>query len=225
MKPVFIVTSLVALSLTACDAVSERECGVFDHPDLAAWQADTGAGEMLYMNEEGTMLSFSRQAVVLNEPFLGTDGASNDEDVVCQLTATITMQAADSSLQISALYLQQERTLLPVTDESLFIDFDLEAPVGTPLSGTFLADITTDEDIRVVNSSDRVTYLETQESTEVIGGQSYVDVVRINAIDSATDETEIGTQSIDFVQQIVIAREFGVVAFTDAEGMEFVFVP
>ena len=225
MKSALIATSLIALTLSACDPMSERECGVFDHPDLTTWQADTGLGQMQYMNSTGIVMNFVRQPVVLNEPFEASDGSSNDEDVICQLTATVTLQATDNSLQLSARYLQQERFLLRSDQESLFIDFDLEAPIGTPLSGTFLADISTDEDIRIEDSSDRVEYLETQQSTEEIGGQSYVDVIRINAVGFDSDELEPGTQAIEHVQQIVLAREFGVVAFTDADGSEFVRVP
>ena len=59
--------------------------------------------------------------------------------------------------------------------------------------------------------------------TEEIGGQVYEDVVRINALElTGTEEEEV---SIDEIQQIVLAREFGVVAFTDSEGQEFARVP
>ena len=103
-------------------------------------------------------------------------------------------------------------------DETLLVNFEVEAPVGTELTGDYLADVTVGVTRLIVNPT-RVVYLETEQSTEVIGGQSYVDVVRIDALEEvSTDEQGA---SIDEIQQIVIAREFGVVAFTDGQGQEF----
>ena len=231
--------SIIAIVLAGCDAVSERECGVFDHPDLAVFQANTGADQLQFMSAEGIIRNFSQAPVVLNTPFRGTDGSSNDEDVICELTATIRLQATDNSLAIDVNYLQQERLLLEPTDESLFVDPLVEVPAGNELIGGFLADISVSAERTDVNPG-QVIFLEPEESdeeedtedeelaqdevlTEEIGGQVYEDVIRINALElTGTDEGEV---SIDEIQQIVLAREFGVVAFTDSEGQEFARVP
>ena len=237
--------SIIAIVLAGCDAVSERDCGVFDHPELALFQANTGADQLQFMSAEGIIRNFSQAPVVLNTPFRGTDGSSNDEDVICELTATIRLQATDNSLAIDVNYLQQERFLLEPTDESLFVDPLVEVPVGNELIGGFLADISVSAERIDVNPG-QVIYLEAEESddedsdddeqstddaqgtedevlTEEIGGQVYEDVVRINALElTGTEEEEV---SIDEIQQIVLAREFGVVAFTDSEGQEFARVP
>ena len=231
--------SIIAIVLAGCDAVSERECGVFDHPDLAVFQANTGADQLQFMSAEGIIRNFSQAPVVLNTPFRGTDGSSNDEDVICELTATIRLQATDNSLAINVNYLQQERLLLEPTDESLFVDPLVEVPAGNELIGGFLADISVSVERTDVNPG-QVIFLEPEESdeeediedeelaqdevlTEEIGGQVYEDVIRINALElTGTDEEEV---SIDEIQQIVLAREFGVVAFTDSEGQEFARVP
>ena len=210
--------SMIAIILAGCDSVSERDCGVFDHPDLMLWQSDFTESQVQFMSADGSIRDFTMQAVVFNDPFRGTDGSRNDEDVVCELTASFSMRASDDSLAITTNYLQQELLVFDSDDETLLVNFEVEAPVGTELTGDYLADVTVGVTRLIVNPT-RVVYLETEQSTEVIGGQSYVDVVRIDALEEvSTDEQGA---SIDEIQQIVIAREFGVVAFTDGQGQEF----
>jgi len=219
---------LFAIVLTACDPVSERECGVFDHPELTSWQADTSEATVQFMTDDGITLDFIRQTPLLNTPFLGADGASNDEDVVCELTAQIRLQATDNSLAMTSIYEQQENSLLESEDESLFFDILVESPVGRELVGTYLADISIKAE-RVISDPVRVIYLVPDEESgevapEVIGGQSYEDVIRINSVDSSPGVEDERGEAIDIVQQIVIAREFGIVAFTDAADRVFVRV-
>lgn len=191
----------VALMLSACDPVSERECGIFDHPDLEVWEANLGASSVLFMNEEGTSINFTRSAVELNEPFLGSDGSSNDEDVICLLSASIRYVADDSSLAISSVYLQNERFLLESADEILAVNHVIEAPADTTLEGSYLADISVDS-TRTILSSSRILYLETEDDTEVVGGIAYQDVVRVNApgflfVGQENDEGETETVVVD----------------------------
>lgn len=240
MKISLLSLSVLCLALTGCDAVSERDCGVFDHPDLLTWQSDTAAGSVTFMSEDGTMINFVRDAVVTNEPFLGTDGASNDEDVLCELTAQVRMEATDGSLAIVTTYEQLEFLLLPTEEESLLVDHRIEVPVATELAGDFPADISITT-TRVIFDSERVTYLEDGVTSEEIGGQSYEDVVRIDASE-ADPETNLDTNldtnpetnpetndSVDFainhITQIVMALEFGVVAFIDANDQLFARIP
>lgn len=224
MKRHLLSLPVIALALVGCDPVSERDCDVFDHPDLALWQADTTESTVQFMNSEGAVMDFVRQTPLLNEPFLGTDGSSNDEDVNCELTARIRLQASDSALAITSIYLQQEQLLLDSEDEALLIDHVVEAPVGTELVGNYLADISVDR-TRTTLDATRVVYLEEDQETEEIGGQSYEDVIRINAVDLTPGIADERGESIDQIKQIVIAREFGIVAFTDANDSEFVRVP
>ncbi|MFK8080785.1 MAG: hypothetical protein AB8B97_10920 [Granulosicoccus sp.] len=215
---------LITLVLTGCDPVSERDCGVFDHPDLSQWQADLTESTVTYMSSDGVTLEFTRQAPVLNTPFTGSDGASNDEDVVCQLSASIRLLADDGSLALTSIYLQREQFRLESSDEALLVNHLVEAPAGVELNGDYLADIS-DDRVRSNPNPLRVIYLESDVETEEIGGQAYADVVRINAIDlDQGSETDPG-RSIDHIKQIVIAREFGIVAFTDDEDREFVRIP
>lgn len=266
MKRIVRLLPIVALILSACDNVSERECGVFDHPDLSVWESTLGATTVQFMNEEGISIDFTRSAVTFNEPFLGSDGSSNDEDVICQLNATIRYESNDSSLAISSVYIQNERSLLQSADEILAVDHVIEAPANDTLSGSFLADISVDSDAvssedsteedediintRIIFSAGRVLYLDSQADTEVVGGISYQDVVRVNAPDilfvvetnddgetetsildtrepSAGADSEAGSEpaiglASDTVRQVVIGRQAGLVAFTDGEGREFV---
>lgn len=224
MKRHLLSLPVIALMLAGCDPVSERDCNIFDHPDLSQWQSDTTESTVRYMSSAGTIMDFERQLPVLNEPFLGSDGSSNDEDVTCELTASIRLEATDDSLVITSVYVQQEQLLLNSADESLLIDHILEAPAGTELTGNYLADISIGV-TRVTVDPTRVIYLEPDQETEEIGGQSYEDVIRINSIDVSPGIDDESGESIDQIMQIVIAREFGVVAFTDAENREFVRVP
>jgi len=224
VKKSLLTLSLIASLLAACNPVSERECGRFDHPDYALWQAESRTGQVQFLNSEGASIDMVRQAVVVNMPFLGTDGASNDEDVQCNLTATVRWQASDNSLAITSIYTQEEKLLLPSEDEELLIDHQVEVPAGNVLLGGYRADISNDGS-RNNFPSEQVTYLEDGVETEEIGGQAYEDVIRIDALAlSVVDDIEQGL-AIDHVQQIVIAREFGLIAFTDADGQEFVRVP
>lgn len=207
--------------LTACDAVSERDCGVFDHPEFALWQPDSLGTQVQFMSDDGTTINFTRQAVVFNEPFLGADGASNDEDVICELTARVSLRADDESLAITSTYVQLEQLLLPSESESLIVRHTLETPVGSVLSGSFVADISVNAG-RSLSNNGLVTYLEEDVLTEEIGGFAYEDVIRIDAFDFTPDVDAPEGESIDVIQQIVMAQNFGVVAFTDNEGREFV---
>lgn len=236
MKTSLLSLSVLCLALTGCDAVSERDCGVFDHPDLLTWQSDTAAGSVTFMSDDGTMINFVRDAVVTNEPFLGTDGASNDEDVLCELTAQVRMEATDGSMAIVTTYEQLEFLLLPAEDESLVVDHRIEVPVATELAGDFPADISITA-TRVIFDSERVTYLEDDVTSEEIGGQSYEDVVRIDASEAdpeanpaADSEDNLeADNSVDFainhITQIVMAHEFGIVAFIDANDQLFARIP
>ena len=224
MKNTLIALPFIALMLSACDSVSERECGVFDHPEFGLWQPDSSGAQVQFMNEEGTTIDFARQPVELNEPFLGADGASNDEDVLCQLTATVRLQATDNSLAIVSTYIQLEQLLLPAELETLLVNHTVEAPVGTELAGGFGADISINAE-RSVFDADRVIYLDPDVLAEDIGGQAYQDVIRINAIDLTPGSDSLEGEAIDVVQQIVMALSFGVIAFTDDEGREFVRIP
>ena len=229
MKPAFLLLCACCVLLSACDPVSERDCGVFDHPDLAQWQADTTQGVAAYMNSAGQTIRFTREAVVLNEPFLGTDGASNDEDVVCNLQARVRLVAADNSLAITSVYTQPEALLLPSSDEPLVVNHVIEKPVGIELDATFSADISIDQ-TRLNIDPTRVIYLEEGQLTEEIGGQAYEDVVRINTQTTASNELPAQALPSDAgdVAQIVIARQFGIVAFSLvddlAENNEFVLL-
>lgn len=221
MKKTIILFPVLAMVLTACDAVSERDCGVFDHPEFVLWQPDSLGTQVQFMSGDGTTINFTRQAVVFNEPFLGTDGASNDEDVVCELSAQVSLRADDESLTFTSTYLQLEQLLLPSESESLIVRHTLEAPVGTVLSGSFVADISVNAG-RSLSNNGLVIYLEDDVLTEEIGGFAYEDVIRINAIDLTPDVEAPEGESIDVIQQIVMAQNFGIVAFTDDEGREFV---
>lgn len=201
MKKTVCLLPIVALILTACDNVSERECGVFDHPDLSAWESILGATTVQFMNDEGISIDFTRSAVTFNEPFLGSDGSSNDEDVICQLNATIRYESNANNLAISSVYIQNERSLLESADEILAVDHVVEAPASNILEGSFLADISIDSDAvssadsteeeeeddiistRITFSASRILYLDSQADTEVVGGIAYQDVVRVNAPD------------------------------------------
>lgn len=216
--------SALCLVLTACDAVSERNCGVFDHPDLLTWQADTDAGSVTFMSEDGTMIDFMRDAVVRNEPFLGSDGASNDEDVLCELTAEVRLESTDGSLAIVTTYEQLEFLLLPTEDESLLVDHRIEAPVGSELIGDFPADISITT-TRIIFNSDRVTYLDEDVTSEVIGGQAYEDVVRIDAAEADPEADPDINFSIDQITQIIMGQEFGVVGFIDDDNQLFARIP
>lgn len=224
MKKTFIALPLVAMILAACDPVSERECGVFSHPELSLWQPDSLGSQVQFMSEDGTTMNFNRQAALLNEPFLGTDGASNDEDVVCELTALVRLQAVDDSLVISSSYIQLEQLLLPGDAETLLVNHTLDAPAGTELTGGFAADISVNVD-RTLFDAGRVIYLEEDVLTEEIGGFSYEDVIRINAVDLTPGVDTAEGESVDVIEQIVMAQGFGVIAFTDDEGREFVRIP
>ncbi|MFK7993356.1 MAG: hypothetical protein AB8B87_04405 [Granulosicoccus sp.] len=214
----------IAFILTACDAVSERDCEIFDHPEFSQWQSDATEGTVTFMRSDGTMMNFVRQKPVLNSPFLGTDGSSNDEDVVCGLTARVRLEASDGTLALTSIYTQQEQLLLDSADEALLIDHRVEAPAGTELVGSYLADISI-ERTRASTDPLRVIYLDAELEFEEIGGQSYEDVVRVNSVDLTPDSVEEPGESINHIAQIVIARQFGIVAFTDAEDREFVRVP
>ncbi len=214
MKKTVVLLPIVALILSACDNVSERECGVFDHPDLSAWESTLGATNVQFMSEEGITVDFARSAVTFNEPFLGTDGSSNDEDVTCQLNATFRYESSDNGLAISSVYIQSERSLLESADEILAVDHVIEAPANDILDGSFLADISVDSDAissedrdedddevvntRFILSASRILYLDSQADMEVVGGVSYQDVVRINApgiffVEETNDEGETET--------------------------------
>ena len=224
MKNTLLILPVIAVIITACDPVSERECGVFNHPEFALWQPDSLGEQLQIMSEDGSIINFARQPVVFNEPFLGADGASNDEDVLCELTATVRLQAVDNSIAIVSTYIQLEQLLVPDDLESLLVNHTVEAPVGTELAGGFGADISV-ANVRSIFDADRVIYLEPDVLTEELGGQSYVDVIRINAIDLTPGVDSVEAESIDVVQQIVMAQNFGVIAFTDDEGQEFVRIP
>ncbi len=244
MKYRLLVVPIIAVVLSACDSVSERECGVFDHPELALWQSDNNGAQALFMSEDGTTVNFDVMPVVLNEPFLGSDGSSNDEDVICDLTATVRLQSTDGTVAIDSLYIQRERLLLPSADESLFIDHSTEVPVGTVLPGNFLADISVALP-RINFAPSRIVYLEADDTTEEtgsedtdtedtdtevlltqeIGGQTYEDVVRVDAANLITDQPDTETGAIRQITQIAVARDFGIVAFTDDLEREFVRVP
>ncbi len=216
---------IIAAVLSACDPVSERDCGIFDHPELALWQGDGAIERALFVSSSGASIDFARQAVVFNEPFLGSDGASNDEDVVCELTATVRLQTADGSLAIDTIFIQRERFLLESSDESLFIEHSVEVPAGTVAPGSFLADISVSA-TRLNLAPTRIEYLEADVETVEIGGQSYADVVRISSTHSVQSESvEAVTGAISEIREIVIARNFGLVAFTDDLNREFVRVP
>lgn len=213
MKKIVRLLPILALILSACDNVSERECGVFDHPDLSVWESTLGATTVQFMNDEGTTIDFTRNAVTFNEPFVGSDGSSNDEDVVCQLSATIRYESNDNNLAISSVYVQSERTLLESADEILAADHVIEAPANEILNGSFLADISVDSDVietdddsvfstRIIFSASRVMYLETEADFEVVGGISYQDVVRVNApdilfVEETNEEGETETVIVD----------------------------
>lgn len=217
--------------LVGCNPVSERECGVFDHPELALWQADTGESNVSFMSSDGTTIDFVRQAVVLNTPFLGSDGSSNDEDVVCELSASVRYQATDSALAITSVYLQDEKLLLDSADEALYSDHLVEEPAGTELAGSYLADISVNL-TRVNFDPDRVQYLEEDVTSEEIGGLSYEDVIRIGALDisavtTVADpdvDTGLNASAVLGIVQVVIARNAGLVAFSDSQDREFVRV-
>jgi len=183
------------------------------------------------MNSEGTQIDFVRQSVVLNEPFTGADGASNDEDVICELEARSRMQSADNTLAFTSIFIQQEQSLLESADEALLFDLVVESPAGTELTGGFLADIS-DDRIRSNPEPSRVIYLDEDQETEEIGGQAYEDVIRINSVDRSPGSVDLDPdtgmeliKSVDIIDQVVIAREFGIVAFTRANGLEYVRVP
>lgn len=222
MKFRLILIPLVGL-ISACDPVSERDCGVFDHPALAAWQADTAAGSVQFMSEDGSTIDFQREAVVLNEPFLGSDSASNDSDVTCQLRALVRLQSDNSDLVINVIYTQLEKSKLDSDEETLWVDHILEQPIGAELAGSYMADISIDI-ARVNFNPSLVEYLENPEDQEEIGGVSYTDVVKITGIDLSPGSDDPGGESIDVIKRITIAREFGVVAFTDATDEQFVRV-
>ncbi|MFK7858412.1 MAG: hypothetical protein AB8B64_06320 [Granulosicoccus sp.] len=215
---------VIALILAGCDPVSERECDVFDHPDLAQWQADTTEATVRYMSTDGTIMDFNRQAPVLNMPFIGSDGSSNDEDVICELSARIRLLATDNTLALTSIYEQQEQLLLESEDEALLINHLVEAPAGTELVGSFLADISDDRTRFNINPL-LVIYLDADVDSEEIGGQSYEDVIRVNTFDPSPGSAVEPGKAIDHIKQIVVAREFGIVAFTDVDDREFVRVP
>lgn len=221
MNKSVIAFPVIAVLLAACNPVSERACGVFDHPEFALWQPDSLNTQVQFMSEDGTTTEFTRQPVVLNEPFLGSDGASNDEDVICELSAQVRLLATDNSMAITSTYIQLEKLLLPATNETLLVNHTLEAPVGTELTGSFGADISVNNE-RIIFDADSVIYLEEDILTEEVGGYSYEDVIRINAIDLTPGFDTLEGESIDVIQQLVMAQNFGVIAYTDDEGREFV---
>ena len=224
MKKFLVTLPVIAVMLSACEQESERECGVFNSPELALFQPDTLGTQAQFISEDGSTINFERQPVVLNEPFEAVDGSANDEDVVCELTASVRLQATDNSIAIISTYIQLEQLLLPVDLEPLLVSNTIEAPVGNLLAGDFPADVSVGIE-RTIFDADRVIFLEPGVLTEEIGGQSYEDVIRINAIDLTPDVDTPEGESIDVIQQIVIAQQFGVVAFTDDEGREFVLIP
>jgi len=210
----------IACLISACDPVSERECGVFDHPDFNTWQSDSAAGSVQFMSDMGTSIVFEREAVVINEPFLGSDTSSNDEDVICLLTATVRLQSSTDNLAIETTYFQLENSKLDSDEESLRVDHVVESPIDTPLDGGYLADISVSAARANINAG-RVEYLESMEDQEEIGGVSYTDVVKITGLDTSPDTDD---EAIDVIQRITMAREFGIVAFTDANDVQFVRV-
>ena len=141
MKKYSLSIPLVAIIVAGCDPVSQRDCGVFDHPDLIQWQANQSASVVSFMSEDGSMISFQRDVPVLNEPFLGEDESANNEDVVCTLEASVRYTATDSSLTITSVFQQLERLLIESVDENLYIDHIVETPISTELAGNYLADI------------------------------------------------------------------------------------
>lgn len=246
MKYPLLIVPIIAAVLSACDPESERDCGVFDHPELALWQSEDIETQAQFVSSDGTMANFERQAVVLNEAFLGADGASNDEDVICELTATVRLQSSDATLAIESIFIQRERLPLDSDDEALFIDHSIEVPSGTVLPDSFLADISVAR-TRINLAPSRIEYVvaeveepvegetETETDTEtdpdalemvVIGGQTYEDVVRIGStLAPADDDTTQGAGPISSIREVVVARNFGIVAFTDDQNREFVRVP
>lgn len=213
MKACLLIAPLAVL-ISVCDHLSERDCGSFDHPDLTLWQADSDAAMVRYMSDDGATIAFNRSAIVLNEPFRGSGTAESSSRVTCGLTATVDMAATDSSLAISTQYRQGERLNIASEDEELVVDYRIEAPVGSRLVGGYYADLS-DDRVRD-HASNRVVI----EDIKVIGGQSYDDVISIDAVDLGRED-----QSFNVVRQIVMARTFGVVAFTDDEGKTFVRIP
>ena len=247
MNRVFFLFPVAAVILAACNPVSERECGVFDHPEFSQWQSQDLPAQVSFMNDAGATINFTREPVVLNEPFLGTDGASNDEDVVCNLEARVRLLASDNTLAITSIFIQPEALLLDSDQEPLRVDHVIEAPVGATLDGDFPADISIGRP-RFNLDATRVTYLEEEETedaseetdapetsdtqepeemtvlSEEIGGQSYDDVVRIDSAVPLPEPLQDGTLPIG-IRQIVLARDFGVVAFTDNNDSEIVRLP
>lgn len=214
----------LVIFISACDPVSERECDVFDHPGLGQWQQDSAnTGNVQFMSDAGVTIDFERETVVINEPFLGSDSASNDSDVTCLLTANVRLRSDNERLAINAIYTQLEQSQLDSDEETLLIDLRLENPLGTELVGGYTADISIDIDRTILNIS-QVEYLESPEDQEEIGGVSYTDVVRITGADLSPGADDPRGEAINLLTQIIIAREFGVVAFTDTDDVQFVRV-
>jgi len=214
-----LIIPLAGLLLAACDPQALRQCGVFDHPDLSNWQADSGVGTLRLMSSDGAMLNLARSAVELNKPFTGSAIGTKEEDVVCSLTATVRYTSTDESLQIITRYTQYERTVQQSADESLAVHSSLEAPVGTPRFGDYSAALGIEPDRQLIVFRNAVDYLGVAE----IGGISYDDVIQINAVESFSVSTS-PSGSHDVIKQMVFARTFGLIAVTDGDGKRFVRV-
>lgn len=259
MNRLLYILPFIAVVLTACDDESERDCVAFNHPALNAWQPERGEATLTYTNPEGLSKVFNRQAIVLNEPFLKIDGSSNDEDVLCELTATVRMQATDNTLAITATYTQEEQFQLDEEDEILLLNHRVESLIDNELSelvGNYPVDISENRTRININPA-RIEYLEPEQITQ-FNGQAYDEAVRIygvgrqapepetdtstdgvtepdNTPEANTDEPETGTDAstdpdaapaaTDVIHQIVVAKGVGILAFTDAQGSQFVLVP
>ncbi len=221
MKILTVLMATTSVFLYACDpSAKERDCGVFDHPQLSTWQADQTAGTVQFSSDDGSINTFDRSAMVLNEPFVGSNSAQSSDEVTCFLTATSKLVAQDGELAINSQYLQIEQFDLDPADERLELQASIESPVGTRLTGGFDAGLGGPNDQNTTSPSNNVEFI----GDVTIGGVAYENVMHIDAFGGIVEPISVAPAATR-ISRLTYAHEFGLVSFVDANGKLFVRMP